>query len=83
MTQTTVPEAAAPLPAEPAAPPTLLDGVNWPGFALLLAGVLTLAWTLAGSGGWPVMRSAVIAATFSAGIAWIAVEHHRFRNRRR
>ncbi|MFE6858216.1 hypothetical protein [Nocardia sp. NPDC057668] len=81
MTDTTVSE-AAPLTGEAGTPPTLLDGVNWPGFALLLAGVLTLAWTLAGSGGWPVMRSAVIAAAFSAGIAWITVEHIRFRGRR-
>lgn len=62
-------------------PPTLLDGVSWPGLALLLIGDAVLVWALdeGGSGGWAL--AGIAAITLLIGLTWITLEHNRFRNR--
>ncbi|MGW5110098.1 hypothetical protein [Nocardia sp. NPDC004123] len=56
--------------------PTLLDGVSWPGFALLLVGVIALAMTPGSS--WTDLWAAVAAIALIAGVGWITVEHRRY-----
>ncbi|MFI1912961.1 hypothetical protein [Nocardia sp. NPDC020380] len=64
-------------------PATVLDGVNWPGPALLLLGVSTLAWALTDTDGDVAIRtvvgSVVTLLALIAGFVWITVEHTRFR----
>ncbi|GAB0105022.1 hypothetical protein JMUB6875_40000 [Nocardia sp. JMUB6875] len=64
-------------------PDTVLDGVDWPGPTLLLAGVALLAWTVSGldDGGRLLAGAVGTMATVIVGIVWITVEHLRFRAR--
>ncbi|WP_067690017.1 hypothetical protein [Nocardia jejuensis] len=61
-------------------PPTVLDGVTWPGLSLLLLGVLTLAWTLTGtdSDDWTIAGASATAVALISGFVWITIEHNRF-----
>ncbi|MEU6581762.1 hypothetical protein [Nocardia sp. NPDC046763] len=56
--------------------PTLLDGVSWPGFALLLVGVIALAMTPGDT--WSGPWAAAAAIGLIAGVGWITVEHRRY-----
>ncbi|MBL1075908.1 hypothetical protein JK358_16040 [Nocardia sp. 2] len=64
-------------------PETILDGVDWPGPALLLLGVIALAWTFTGTdivtGLRAVGGSVVTVLALVAGSVWIVLEHNRFR----
>ncbi|WP_405495301.1 hypothetical protein [Nocardia sp. NBC_00511] len=62
-------------------PPTILDGVGWPGFALLFAGVVALACT-AGSPGadaGTVAGVSIAVIALLSGVLRITIEHGRFR----
>lgn len=64
-------------------PDTVLDGVDWPGPTLLLAGVALLAWTVSDleDGGRLVAGAVATLLVVIVGLVWITVEHLRFRAR--
>ncbi len=78
MTSNRHPETVRQRPAD-AAVPTLLDGVSWPGFALLLLAVIALAMTMGGS--WAGLWAAAAAIGLITGVGRIALEHLRYRAR--
>ncbi|WP_458685577.1 hypothetical protein [Nocardia tengchongensis] len=61
-------------------PPTVLDGVDWPGLTLLLLGVIASALTVSklDSGIWTLTGITATAIASVTGFVWIAFEHTRY-----
>lgn len=67
----------------PFAGESLIDVVNWPGYLLVVAGVIAFAGSLAAFAGGhhsAGMTSGMVAfVTAAIGLVWLAVEHRRVR----